>query len=191
MSPSRMTVAVVLSGIVVAGGATLWSKARTKRRHDSVATQQEGPPPRNVTVVHEYVMVPGAAALPEPAPAREPASGEGEKASYDEAVASMKQRFEATPEDPAAQERNERALRRILDRTSPNAALPIESFACRGPSCRVAFAFTDVDHAQATLNVLPADEDWRASGMGFNALPDDPKDPACTRFTVYFTASPS
>lgn len=177
---------------VVVVSAAWWSTPSSASRRAGTALPLPAPAPAPaasvVTVVHKYVVTPEgekAVAQPSSGPAEEAAPA---GPSAQEAVFQLDQRFEAIAEDHTTQVHNEQALRTIFGRVAGGKALPIDSFACRGPSCRVAFNFDSVDQARAVLNKLPSDDDWDRNGLGFNALPLNPDDPTSNKFVAYFTA---
>jgi len=191
---SRLSIAVsVVFAAVLGVFVVSWTRAHQKPALEATSDPEDRAPAPVVSVPRRTVALPEVTPAPAPLPPRR-ARAEAPRddaPSYEETLFVMKQKFEALPRDPSAEARNEGVLRSILSKTAPDHALPIESFQCRGQSCRVVFAFADVEQAQATLNVLPSDEDWNRSGMAFNAMPDDPHQPTCSRFTVYFTSASS
>lgn len=186
---SLRTVVLSLCGSLAIGGIALWasSKARAIGARPGADDADEGNLSASpVTVVHRHV-VDVQQHTPAPPPPPSPAT----EVTFEQAAAQMQQRFEAIPNDLAVERRNEQLLRGMMDRVRGGRKLPAESFDCRGTTCRAVLAFENVEDTQGTFNKLAYDDQWLKSGFGFNALPDDPNDPAGTRFTVYFTGPPS
>jgi hypothetical protein len=184
-----LSAGAILGGIALLAVAGERSPKRASKRVDDSAQATES----KVTVVHKHVVVEetseGGGQPPRSADALvEQASGtEPTARTHEEALFEMEQQFEAAPANRTLEGRNEQVLRGVLARVSGGAALPVESFACRGASCRLVFDFESVEQARATLNVMPDDEAWQLQRFGFNALPENPNDPNPLRLVVYVT----
>jgi hypothetical protein len=179
-----VTVTILLGTAALIGGVALWSiggHARDSKRQN-LAADATGAPNTNteVTVVHRHVVVTDVKergpALPQEPPKMDP-------------VRELQERFAAVPVDRPTESRNETVLRSLFEKTGNGKPPRIDSFSCRGPSCQAVFTFESPDQILATFNVLPDQEEWKRAGLGFNAIPEDPDDPGCLRFTVFFTSA--
>jgi hypothetical protein len=103
----------------------------------------------------------------------------------------LHERLRSLPANRTLELRNETTLRKILAKTGGGTMVSIDSFFCRGNGCEAAFTFESVDQIRATLNELPFQDEWKEGNFGFNAIPAEPENPACLKFTVFFNSDPA
>lgn len=182
--PIKIGVVVALAGVALYA----W-KGRERPATPAVAPGKSDAPPLAITVVHRYepAAAAGVAAGQIPASPTEPT----EPPPAETALDRLQRSFDVLPTDPTTEQRNDALLHSLLTRLGHGQLPPIESFRCRGSSCQMRVSFQNGDQARGTLNLLPEQEEWKQANLGFNAVCEDPSDPDCLRFSVFFTSPPS